>query len=80
MIMYGRYIFSVSDETQTISMVPESIRKMSSFVDFHDANRFERQNVTPTKSISESLHAHDILYGGDQNRREYFSRYVIKKT
>ncbi|KAF0772251.1 A disintegrin and metalloproteinase with thrombospondin motifs 9-like [Aphis craccivora] len=55
-------------ETQTISMVPEFLRKKSSMVDLADASRFEREYVKPIKSIPDSLHTHDILYGGDQNR------------
>lgn len=63
--------FLLSDETQTISMVPEFLRKKSSMVDLADASRFEREYVKPIKSIPDSLHTHDILYGGDQNRRKF---------
>jgi len=64
-------IFIFSDETQTISMVPEFIRRKSSFVDLQDTNSFDREYVEPIKSISESLHTQDILYGSDQNKREF---------
>jgi hypothetical protein len=50
-------------------MVPEFIRKKSSYLDLQDTSRFERDYVKPVKSISETLHTHDILYGGDQNKR-----------
>lgn len=54
-----------------MSMVPELIKKKkSSFVDLQNAGRFDREYVKPIKSVSESLHTHDILYGGDQNQRE----------
>lgn len=56
-------------------MVPEFIRKKSSFVDLQDTRRFERENVKPTKSISESLHTHDILYGDDQIKRKFLVQY-----
>lgn len=59
---------SQSDETQKMSMVPESLRKKSAMVNTSDTSRFEREYVKPIKSIPESLHTHDILYGGDQNR------------
>lgn len=60
------------DETQTQFMVPEFIKKKkSSFVDLQNTNQFDREYVKPIKSISESLHTHDILYGGDQNQCEY---------
>lgn len=54
-------------------MIPEPIWKKSSFADFQDSSRFEREYVKPIKSISESLHTHDILYGGDQNRRKFLN-------
>lgn len=54
-----------------MSMVPQSIRKKSSFDDVQDNNQFERDYVKPIKSIPESLHAHDILYGGDQTQRKF---------
>lgn len=52
-------------------MVPELIRKKSSYLDLQDTSRFERDYVKPVKSISETLHTHDILYGGDQNKRKF---------
>ncbi|VVC45349.1 Peptidase M12B, ADAM-TS,Metallopeptidase, catalytic domain,ADAM-TS Spacer 1,Peptidase M12B, partial [Cinara cedri] len=58
-----------SDQSQTISMVPELIKKRkSSFVDVQDTSQYDREYVKPIKSISESLHTHDILYGGDQKQ------------
>ncbi|XP_025423198.1 A disintegrin and metalloproteinase with thrombospondin motifs 9-like isoform X2 [Sipha flava] len=59
---------TILHETQNISMVPEFIRKKSSYLDLQDTSRFERDYVKPVKSISETLHTHDILYGGDQNK------------
>jgi len=54
-----------------MSMVPELLRKKSSTIDLSDTSRFEREYVKPIKSIPDSLHTHDILYGGDQNRRKF---------
>lgn len=51
-------------------MVPQLIRKKSSFDDVQDNSQYERDYVKPIKSIPESLHAHDILYGGDQTQRK----------
>lgn len=68
----------LSDETQQLSMVPQSIRKMSSFDDVQDSSLYERDYVKPIKSIPESLHAHDILYGGDQNQRKFIIEKLIK--
>lgn len=56
-------------------MVPEFIRKKTSFIDLQDISRYEREYVKPIKSISEALHTHDILYGGDQNMRKLFICY-----
>lgn len=65
------FFFLFLDESQTISMVPEPIKKKSTFLNLHDTSRFEREYVKPIKSIIESLHTHDILYGGDQNKRKF---------
>lgn len=54
-------------------MVPEFMRKKSSYMDLQNTSRFERDYVKPVKSISETLHTHDILYGGDQNKRKFFT-------
>lgn len=62
-----------------MSMVPESLRKKSSMVDTSDTSRFEREYVKPIKSIPESLHTHDILYGGDHNRRKFLYKYYCHK-
>lgn len=71
MYLFWKYsIILISDETQTISMIPGFIRKKSSFGDLQNIDRFEREFVKPVKSISQSLHTHDILYGGDQNKRK----------
>lgn len=52
-------------------MIPGFIRKKSSFGDLQNTDRFEREFVKPVKSTSQSLHTHDILYGGDQNKRKF---------
>lgn len=53
-------------------MVPEFLRKKTSFIDLQDLAKYDQEYVKPTKSIiTESLHIHDILYGGDQNTREF---------
>lgn len=67
----------LSDETQKISMVPQLMIKKSSFDDIQDNNWYERDYVKPVKSIPESLHAHDILYGGDQNQRKFIIKHTL---